>query len=168
MPRWMTLASGRSRDDGSQRSGRDRVVATESAGYSFALTRWSVPRMSVAFTTVRAASARSRSVIANLARRDQSPMYGAGAHWACSPARRSIAAAGESAARFSRSCRARSARFSSRSERTRGVATAQTLREPANDPNHFSLDLHVPGVDRLHLAVGGLQPDAIALLVEAL
>src|SRR5438105_4583668 len=124
--------------------------------------------MSVAFTTRRWARARSRSGTVKVARRDQRPMYGAGAHWACRPASRSIAAVGVRVARSRSNCRARRARFSSRSESARGAATARRLGEPADDPDDLALDLHVPGVDGLHLAVGGLQPDAIALLIEAL
>src|SRR5207245_9630601 len=42
------------------------------------------------------------------------------------------------------------------------------LGEPPYYADDLALALHVPGVDRLHLAVRGLEPDAIALLVEAL
>src|SRR5258706_1685891 len=42
------------------------------------------------------------------------------------------------------------------------------LREPADDPDDFPLDLDIACVDRLHLAVGRLQADAVLLFEEAL
>src|SRR3990172_2541028 len=48
------------------------------------------------------------------------------------------------------------------------VPTSKRLREPADHSYDLALDMHLARVDRLHLAVGGLEADPVALLVEAL
>src|SRR5437762_14329210 len=103
--------------------------------------------MSVDFTTRRWARARSRSATVKRARRDQSPMYGAGAHWACKPERRSIAAVGVWVAGARGSCRASGAPLRSRSERAGAGATARRVGEAAEDAEDLALALHVPGGD---------------------
>src|SRR6266545_3145317 len=81
----------------------------------------SVARINVAFTTFRSSSARVRSSRLNPRRRDHRARYGDFGHCACRPASRSIASTGPSPRRRRRNCRSSSARFSSRSVKTRSA-----------------------------------------------
>src|SRR5919201_1591071 len=88
-----------------------------------------VVRSSVPCTTDRRSSARSRSGRPKLRIRDQRPMYIDGAYCACSPPIRSSPRGIGSRVRSSRSCRASSARFSSRCDSVRSGIGADILAD---------------------------------------
>src|SRR5689334_6379177 len=75
----------------------------------------------VALRTAPLRMARSSVCRRNPVVRVQMPTYGADGHCACMPTRRSITAVAESRFRSNSSCRARVARFSSRSVRVRSA-----------------------------------------------
>ena len=82
-------------------------------------------RIAVALITVPRASSRSSAPRRKPVARVQTQTYGARGHCACIPTRRSTIAVGERRLRSSRSWRARVARFSSRSVRTRSATRAR-------------------------------------------
>src|SRR5919197_517484 len=90
----------------------------------------SVMRKSCDLTTRRCSSARVRFSLRKPATRVHSAMYGEGANWACSAQTRSTALGTASLRRSSRSWRASSARFSSRSVRMRSVIRATYELDP--------------------------------------
>src|SRR4051812_26833305 len=92
------------------------------------------------------------------------PMYGDCGHWRCMPTSRSMTAIGVNGTRSSSSCRARRARFSSRSDRTRSAVDDERVTRLVDirgqlvpeDAGVVALDVihHVflPDIDRVPIA----------------